>query len=50
MNIVSQKVDQFKDDLYCYLNFDEISGFENFGRVIPVHKMPRIRNGISVVL
>jgi aconitate hydratase 2/2-methylisocitrate dehydratase len=34
-------VDPFKGDLYRYLNFDEIEGFEDFGRVIPVDKMPK---------
>ncbi|MEA5620285.1 bifunctional aconitate hydratase 2/2-methylisocitrate dehydratase [Cronbergia sp. UHCC 0137] len=42
MSIVAQKVDPFKADLYRYLNFDEIEGFEDFGRVIPVDKMPKI--------
>ena len=42
MAIVAQKVDPFKADLYRYLNFDEIEGFEDFGRVIPVDKMPKI--------
>jgi aconitate hydratase 2 / 2-methylisocitrate dehydratase len=28
--------------LYRYLNFDEIEGFENFGRVIPVDIMPKL--------
>jgi aconitate hydratase 2 / 2-methylisocitrate dehydratase len=41
MSIVAQKVDPFKDDLYRYLNFDEIAGFEDFGRVIPVDMMPK---------
>jgi aconitate hydratase 2/2-methylisocitrate dehydratase len=42
MAIVAQKVDPFKDDLYRYLNFNEIDGFEDFGRVIPVDKMPKL--------
>jgi aconitate hydratase 2 / 2-methylisocitrate dehydratase len=41
MTIVAQKVDPFKGDLYRYLNFDEIAGFEDFGRVIPVDMMPK---------
>jgi aconitate hydratase 2/2-methylisocitrate dehydratase len=35
-------VDPFKGDLYRYLNFDAISGFEDFGRVIPVDMMPKL--------
>jgi aconitate hydratase 2 / 2-methylisocitrate dehydratase len=42
MSIVAQKVDPFKGDLYRYLNFDEIAGFEDFGRVIPVDMMPKL--------
>ncbi len=44
MSIVAQKVDPFKGDLYRYLNFDEIAGFEDFGRVIPVEKMPKFED------
>ncbi|MBE9196529.1 bifunctional aconitate hydratase 2/2-methylisocitrate dehydratase [Synechocystis sp. LEGE 06083] len=48
--IVSEKVDPFKADLYRYLNFDEINGFEDFGRVIPLEQMPKIEDllGMSV--
>ena len=42
--IVAQKVDPFKGDLYRYLNFDEIDGFEDFGRVISVDKMPKVED------
>jgi aconitate hydratase 2/2-methylisocitrate dehydratase len=31
-----------KANLCRYLNFDEIAGFEDFGRVIPVDKMPKL--------
>ncbi|AIE72686.1 MULTISPECIES: bifunctional aconitate hydratase 2/2-methylisocitrate dehydratase [unclassified Synechocystis] len=42
--IVSEKVDPFKDDLYRYLNFNEIDNFEDFGRVIPLDQMPKIED------
>jgi aconitate hydratase 2/2-methylisocitrate dehydratase len=42
LSIVTEKIDPFKGDLYRYLNFDEIEGFEDFGRVIPVDKMPKL--------
>jgi len=42
--IVSEKVDPFKADLYRYLNFNEIDNFEDFGRVIPLEKMPKIED------
>ncbi|MFP4296721.1 MAG: bifunctional aconitate hydratase 2/2-methylisocitrate dehydratase [Spirulinaceae cyanobacterium] len=40
--IVGEKVDPFKSDLYRYLNFNEIEGFENFGRVVPESEMPKL--------
>jgi aconitate hydratase 2/2-methylisocitrate dehydratase len=35
LNIVTRKIDPFASDLYRYLNFDQIPGFEDEGRVIP---------------
>jgi aconitate hydratase 2 / 2-methylisocitrate dehydratase len=34
MDIVQNKIDPFAGDLYRYLNFDQISGFEDEGRVL----------------
>ncbi len=34
MDIVQHKIDPFAGDLYRYLNFDQISGFEDEGRVV----------------
>ncbi|MFQ3619216.1 MAG: bifunctional aconitate hydratase 2/2-methylisocitrate dehydratase [Cyanobacteriota bacterium] len=34
MEIVTKKIDPFAGDLYRYLNFDQIAGFEDEGRVI----------------
>ena len=42
MAIVKEKVDPFAADLYRYLNFDQIDGFEDEGRVIPLEEMPKI--------
>jgi aconitate hydratase 2/2-methylisocitrate dehydratase len=33
-NIVTKKIDPFADDLYRYLYFDQIPGFEEEGRVL----------------
>ncbi len=44
MNIVQNKIDPFAADLYRYLNFNEIPGFEDEGRVIPLEEMPRIED------
>ena len=46
MSIVAKKVDPFKDDLYRYLNFNEIDGFEDFGRVIPESQMPKLEEAM----
>ncbi|WNZ24315.1 bifunctional aconitate hydratase 2/2-methylisocitrate dehydratase [Leptolyngbya sp. NK1-12] len=44
MEIVQNKIDPFASDLYRYLNFDQIAGFEDEGRVIPLEEMPRIED------
>jgi aconitate hydratase 2/2-methylisocitrate dehydratase len=44
MSIVQNKIDPFAADLYRYLNFNEIPGFEDEGRVIPLEEMPRIED------
>ncbi len=42
--IVTRKIDPFASELYRYLNFDQISNFEDQGRVIPLDQMPRIED------
>jgi aconitate hydratase 2 / 2-methylisocitrate dehydratase len=42
MDIVQHKIDPFAADLYRYLNFDQIAGFEEEGRVIPADLVPSI--------
>ena len=44
MSIVKEKVDPFAGELYRYLNFNEIEGFEDEGRVIPLEQMPKIED------
>ena len=44
MDIVAHKIHPFADDLYKYLNFDQIAGFEDEGRIIPLEEMPRIED------
>lgn len=44
MDIVAKKIDPFAGDLYRYLNFDQMAGFEDEGRVIPLEEMPRIED------
>lgn len=42
--IVAEKINPFAGDLYRYLNFDQIEGFEDEGRVVPVSEMPKIED------
>ncbi|KYC35659.1 aconitate hydratase B [Scytonema hofmannii PCC 7110] len=44
LDIVASKIHPFADDLYRYLNFDQIAGFEDEGRVIALEQMPRIED------
>jgi aconitate hydratase 2/2-methylisocitrate dehydratase len=44
MEIVTKKIDPFAGDLYRYLNFNQIAGFEEEGRVIPLEELPRIED------
>ncbi|NEP11125.1 MAG: bifunctional aconitate hydratase 2/2-methylisocitrate dehydratase [Symploca sp. SIO2C1] len=43
-SIVAEKINPFAGDLYQYLNFDQIVGFEDEGRVIPLEEMPKIED------
>ncbi|MHC5767289.1 MAG: bifunctional aconitate hydratase 2/2-methylisocitrate dehydratase [Nostoc sp.] len=44
LDIVASRIEPFADDLYRYLNFDQILGFEDEGRVIALEDMPRIED------
>ncbi|MDJ0677222.1 MAG: bifunctional aconitate hydratase 2/2-methylisocitrate dehydratase [Calothrix sp. MO_167.B42] len=44
MDIVAKKIHPFADDLYRYLNSDQIANFEDEGRVIPLEEMPKIED------
>ncbi|MEG3438544.1 bifunctional aconitate hydratase 2/2-methylisocitrate dehydratase [Pannus brasiliensis CCIBt3594] len=46
--IVAEKINPFAGDLYRYLNFNEIAGFEDEGRVIPVEELPRIEDILGI--
>ncbi len=48
MEIVAEKIDPFAGDLYRYLNFDQIEGFEDEGRVIPLEEMPKIEDILAM--
>jgi aconitate hydratase 2 / 2-methylisocitrate dehydratase len=42
--IVSDKINPIAGDLYRYLNFDQIAGFEDEGRVVALEDMPKIED------
>ncbi|MEH2256830.1 bifunctional aconitate hydratase 2/2-methylisocitrate dehydratase [Nostoc sp.] len=44
LDVVARRIHPFADDLYRYLNFDQIVGFENEGRVIALEDMPRLED------
>jgi len=48
VEIVTKKVDPFAGDLYRYLNFDQIQGFEDQGRVVAVEDMPKVEDFMPV--
>ena len=48
LDIVANKINPFAGDLYRYLNFDQISGFEDEGRVIALEDMPKIEDILGI--
>lgn len=48
MEIVQAKIDPFAGELYRYLNFDQIAGFEDEGRVVAVEDMPKIEDILGI--
>ena len=48
MAIVTEKIDPFAGELYRYLNFNQIEGFEDEGRVIPLEEMPKIEDILGI--
>jgi aconitate hydratase 2/2-methylisocitrate dehydratase len=44
LEIMGKKINPFAGDLYRYLNFDQIAGFEDEGRVIALEDMPKIED------
>ncbi|MCL2923977.1 MAG: bifunctional aconitate hydratase 2/2-methylisocitrate dehydratase [Trichodesmium sp. MAG_R04] len=50
LEIMQEKVDPFADDLYRYLNFDQIADFEDEGRMIPFEKVPNIEDNLGMLV
>lgn len=40
--IAAEKIDPFGDELYRYLNFDQIAGFEDSGRVVSAEQEAQV--------
>ncbi|MBD2083209.1 bifunctional aconitate hydratase 2/2-methylisocitrate dehydratase [Leptolyngbya sp. FACHB-17] len=47
MSVVQEKIDPFAADLYQYLNFDRISGFEDEGRVLSKEEEAKLIASVS---
>ena len=47
MSVVQAKIDPFAADLYRYLNFDRISGFEDEGRVLSKEEEAQLMASVS---
>jgi aconitate hydratase 2/2-methylisocitrate dehydratase len=46
--IVANKINPIAGDLYRYLNFDQIAGFEDEGRVVALEDMPKIEDILGI--
>ncbi|MGB7564963.1 MAG: hypothetical protein WBM08_09445, partial [Prochlorococcaceae cyanobacterium] len=44
--IAAEKIDPLADELYRYLNFDQIDGFSEAGRVVSVEEEERVLAGV----
>ena len=49
MSIVQEKINPFAGDLYRYLNFDQLEGFEDEGRVIPGEEIGKMEADLAMV-
>jgi len=48
LEIVTKKIEPFASELYRYLNFDQITGFVDEGRVVAPEDMPKIEEFITI--
>jgi aconitate hydratase 2/2-methylisocitrate dehydratase len=44
--IAAETIDPFGDELYRYLNFDQIAGFEDSGRVVSADEEAQVLAGV----
>jgi aconitate hydratase 2/2-methylisocitrate dehydratase len=48
LEIMKKKINPFAQDLYRYLNFDQIAGFEDEGRVVPLEQLPCLEDILPI--
>jgi aconitate hydratase 2/2-methylisocitrate dehydratase len=46
LEIAAAKIDPLSSELYRYLNFDQIDGFEDDGRVVSVEEEKKVLAGV----
>ena len=49
LEVVASKIDPFESEVYRYLNFNEIKGFEDEGRVVPREEEEKIEKAAMAV-
>ena len=46
LKVAAEKIDPFGAELYRYLNFDQIEGFEDSGRVMSAEEEAQVLAGV----
>jgi aconitate hydratase 2/2-methylisocitrate dehydratase len=46
LQVAAARIDPLADELYRYLNFDQISGFEDQGRVVSAEEEAKVLAGV----
>ena len=46
LKVAAEKIDPYSSELYRYLNFDQIEGFEDSGRVVSAEEEKKVLAGV----
>jgi aconitate hydratase 2/2-methylisocitrate dehydratase len=46
LQVAAEKIDPYGEELYRYLNFDQIKGFEDAGRVVSAEEEAKVLAGV----
>ena len=46
LQVAAEKIDPYGEELYRYLNFDQIAGFEEQGRVVSAEEEAKVLAGV----